>query len=82
MLFEDNKIHVASLSVIFICSRNAGPNMGPLYNTIYLMRFLKGEGQSFCQAFYQFSSKSLEHECNIFLSFYANPFSALLHFQL
>ena len=56
--------------------------MSPLYNAINQMRSLKGEGKRFGQAFYQFSSKSLEHECNIFLPFYANPFSALLHFQL
>ena len=56
--------------------------MSPLYYAIYYMCYLEGEDQRFRRAFYQFSSKSLEHECNILLPFFTNPFSALPHFQL
>ena len=50
--------------------------MSTLYyaNLVYVL--LKGEDQRFCRIFYQFSSKSLEHECNILLPFFTNPFSA------
>ena len=44
------------------------------------MRYLKGEGQRFCQAFYKFSSKSLEHEYNIFLPFYAKTILSITPF--